>query len=152
MENVLVWIHGDCLNPLSPALQTYAAAPRVFVFDQALIAQYRLSLKRIVFLYECLLEIPRIEIRQGDVAAELAAAARAHHCRRIVTAESVAPRFDQIRMALEREYHLSVEVIALEPFVELAPDVAAQLELKRFSRYWQSVKSRALSLNASFDW
>ncbi|MFN0122362.1 MAG: hypothetical protein ACKV2V_17855, partial [Blastocatellia bacterium] len=89
MNDVLIWIHGDCLNPHSPALQAHPAAPRVFVFDEALLSQYHLSLKRIAFMYECLLEIPRIEIRKGDVAAELAAVAREHGCTRIVTVESL---------------------------------------------------------------
>ncbi|NOT59312.1 MAG: hypothetical protein HOP19_03705 [Acidobacteria bacterium] len=152
MNDVLVWLHGDCLNPHGPALQAHADAPRVFVFDEALLTQYRLSLKRLAFLYECLLEIPRVEIRKGDVAAELAAAAREYDCSRIVTAESVAPRFAQIRAALQREYDLTVEVVALEPFIELSSTEAARLDLKRFSRYWNPLKARALSLNQSFDW
>ena len=152
MSNALIWIHGDCLNPHSPALQAHPDEPRVFVFDDAVLARYQVSLKRIAFLYECLLEIPRIEIRQGNVVAELAAAAREHGCTRIVTAESVAPRFAQLRATLQREHSLPVEVIALEPFVELSSSEQARLDLKRFSRYWNPIKAKALSLNQSFDW
>ena len=152
MNDVLVWIHGDCLNPHSPALQAHPDAPRVFVFDDAVLARYQVSLKRIAFLYECLLEIPRIEIRRGKVVAELANAAREHDCTRIVTVESVAPRFARIGKALQREHNLSVEALPLEPFVELSAQETARLDLKRFSRYWNPLKAKALSLNQSFDW
>ena len=152
MNEVLIWIHGDCLNPHSPALQAHPDAPRVFVFDDELLAQYSLSLKRITFLYECLLEIPRVEIRKGEVAAELAAAAREHGCSRIVTTTSVAPRFAQLCATLQREHNLLVEVLSLEPFVELSQAEQTQLDLKRFSRYWNPIKAKALSLNQSFDW
>jgi hypothetical protein len=152
MNDVLVWVHGDCLNPHSPALQAHPDAPRVFVFDDAVLARYQVSLKRIAFLYECLLEIPRIEIRKGNVAAELAAAAREHNCQRIVTNESVAPRFARLCATLQTEHNLPVEIMALEPFVELSSQNAARLDLKRFSRYWNPIKAKALSLNQSFDW
>jgi hypothetical protein len=152
MNDVLIWIHGDDLNPHSPALQAHPDAPRVFVFDDAVIERYQLSLKRIAFLYECLLEIPRVEIRKGDVVAKLAEAVREHHCQRIVTTASVAPRFARLRARLEREHRLPVEVMPLEPFVELTAAESARLDLKRFSRYWNPIKSKALSLNQSFDW
>jgi hypothetical protein len=152
MNDVLLWIHGDCLNPHSPALQAHPAAPRVFVFDDELLAQYRLSLKRIAFMYECLLEIPRIEIRKGEVVGELAEAAREHGCKRLVTVESVAPRFAQLRAKLQREHNLPVEVLPFESFFELSPTEQARLDLKRFSRYWNPIKAKALTLNQSFDW
>ncbi|MFN0120466.1 MAG: hypothetical protein ACKV2V_08190 [Blastocatellia bacterium] len=152
MNDVLIWIHGDCLNPHSPALQAYPAAPRVFVFDEELLGHYRLSLKRIVFMYECLVEIPRVEIRKGEVVAELVEAAREHDCTRLVTVESIAPRFAQLRARLQDEHNLSVEVLPPEPFVELSQTEQARLDLKRFSRYWVPIKAKALTLNQSFDW
>lgn len=152
MNDVLVWIHGDDLNPQSRVLQAHPQAPRVFVFDDAVSEHYQLSLKRIAFLYECLLEIPRIEIRRGDVLAELVAAAQEHQCNRIVTTESVAPRFARLCAKLRREGRLAVETIPTEPFIELSAQENARLDLKRFSRFWNPLKARALSLNQSFDW
>lgn len=152
MQTPLLWIHGDCLNPHSPALLAHPDAPRVFVFDDEWLARYRISLKRIAFMYECLLEIPRIEIRKGDVVAELAEAAREHNCTRVVTVESIAPRFAQLRARLHREHNLPVEVLPLEPFVKLSQTEQAQLDLKRFSRYWRAIKSNAMTLNQTFDW
>lgn len=147
-QSVLIWVHEDCLHPNSPALQAHSQAPRVFVFDEF----SRVSLKRIVFQYECLLEIPNIEIRRGEVVAQLVAAARDHDCQRIVTMASVTPSFAKITSVLQREYLLSLTLLASEPFLELVAGEADGLDLKRFSRFWQAIKGRALSLNQSFDW
>lgn len=147
MSEVLVWVHGDCLRPGNPALTGHPEAPRVFVFDERVIARYRLSLKRIVFIYECLLEIDGISIRRGDVAAELAEAARESGARRIVTMESVAPGMARIRERLRRDYGLPVEMLSEEAFAGI--DRRERLDLKRFSRYWQPLKRRAMSLNHS---
>ncbi len=147
MTQSLIWIHEDYLHPHSPTLQAHPDAPRVFVFDAAA----RVSLNRIVFQYECLLEIPRIEIRTGEVAAELAHAAREHGCQRIVTTDSVAPEWAKICATLEREYQLQIVSFAPESFISLAAGEAERLDLKRFSRFWQTVKARALSLNQPFD-
>ncbi len=64
-DQPLIWVHGDCLNPHNPALAAYPDAPAVFVFDEELLEQYQVSFKRLVFIYECLLEIPNLQIRKG---------------------------------------------------------------------------------------
>ena len=147
MTQVLLWLDDYCLRPHNPILLAYPDAPRVFVFD----VQARVSLKRIAFQYECLLEIPRIEIRSGEVAAELADAAREQSCSRIVTTSSVAPSFQKTCATLQGEYQLPVDVLTPEPFLSLAEGEAERLDLKRFSRYWHTIKTHALSLNQSFD-
>ncbi|HRF95569.1 MAG TPA: hypothetical protein PLZ51_10255, partial [Aggregatilineales bacterium] len=68
--NTIVWVHGDNLSPYNPALLEGKNAPALFVWDEKLLTEWHISLKRIVFIYECLLELPVI-IRKGDVAQEL---------------------------------------------------------------------------------
>jgi hypothetical protein len=148
-DKVLIWVNEDCLHPNSPALQASPNAPRVFVFEDS---SPRMSLKRIVFQYECLLEIPNIEIRKGEVVAELTEAAREYGCNRIVTTASVAPSFTKIVAALQREPQLSVTVLTTEPLLELTASEFDNLDLKRFSRFWNAIRRRAMSLNQSFDW
>ncbi len=133
MSELIVWVHGDCLSPTNPALAAYQDAPAIFVFDEALIASWRLSLKRIVFIYECLLEMP-VVIRKGDVAEQLTRFAERHEARRIVTTPSPSPRFKEICAALQQKFEL--EIIASEPFL----DYSGKLDLARFSRYWQTAK------------
>ncbi len=138
-EKVLVWLHGDNLDPHNPALEAYPGAPVVFVFDNELLENYQLSVKRLVFLYECLLEIPNIQICKGDVTEQLSLLAAQLGCSRLATVESIAPRFNQICLRLRRERKLPVELFEITPFVELDPEVEEKLDLRRFSRYWQTV-------------
>ncbi len=84
MLNPVLWIHGEALGPTNPALVAYPGAPAVFVFDRQLIAQAGLSLKRLGFIYECLLELP-VTLRHGDVAEEVLAFARRHRADGVAT-------------------------------------------------------------------
>ena len=129
MQRPVLWIHGEALGPANPALVAWPAQPAVFVFDTALIESARLSLKRLGFLYECLLELP-VTIRRGDVAAEVLAFARRHNADEIVTSAGVDPRFTAIAAAISAE--LPLRVLPVEPFVELESG-----DLRRFSRYWR---------------
>jgi nucleotide-binding universal stress UspA family protein len=130
MTNPIIWIHGDCLSPQNPALQEYPNTPAIWVWDDALIEEWQLSLKRLTFIYECLLELP-VVIRRGDVAQEILAFAKEHNANKVVTAESSSPRFETICSAIEGS--LELEVFEIEPFF----DYDGYIDLKRFSRYWK---------------
>ena len=129
-SDVVIWIHGDCLAPDSPALVRHASAPAIWVWDDELLEEWRLSLKRIVFIYECLLELP-LTIRRGSVADEVSRFAREHNAARVVTINSPSPRFGSIVDEISRA--VGVEVLEAEPFL----DYDGHLDLKRFSRYWR---------------
>jgi hypothetical protein len=130
MTKPIVWIHGDCLSPCNPVLQKYPDAPAIWVWDEALIDEWQLSLKRIAFIYECLLELP-VVIRRGDVAQEILAFAQENDANLVVTANSPSPRFGDICNQIEGS--IGVEVLELEPFFEYD----GYIDLKRFSRYWK---------------
>lgn len=133
MQQAILWIHGEALGPANPALQAHPGRPALFVFDEALIREQGISLKRLGFLYECLLELP-VTIRQGDVAEQVLAFAREHGADGVITSAAVDPRFQTIRSAIACE--LPVEVLEPEPFVAL--DTPA--DLARFSRYWRKAE------------
>ena len=135
MNQPIVWVHGDCLSPHNPALKAYPDAPAIWVWDDALIEEWQLSLKRITFIYECLLELP-VVIRRGDVAAEVVNFAKEHDTDLVVTAESPSPRFEDICNKIERS--VPVEVVAGEAFFEYD----GYIDLKRFSRYWKVAERR----------
>ncbi|MFQ4142784.1 hypothetical protein [Chlorogloeopsis sp. ULAP02] len=130
MNKPVVWIHGDCLSPYNPALQEYPDAPAIWVWDDALIEEWQLSLKRIAFIYECLLELPVI-IRRGNVAQEVLAFAKEHNANKVVTSDSLSPRFHTI--CDEIELSVELEIFEVEPFF----DYDGYIDLKRFSRYWK---------------
>ncbi len=134
MNNPVLWIHGEALGPANPALLAWPSQPAVFVFDDALIAASGLSLKRLGFLYECLLELP-VTIRRGDVAAEVLAFARRHDADGVVTTAAVDPRFAQLCAPIGAA--LPLQVLPVEPFVELGAGALPPGDLRRFSRYWR---------------
>ncbi len=128
MRQPLIWVHGDCLSPFAPPFLAFPDAPALWVWDEQLLAQQQTSLKRIVFIYECLLELP-VEICRGEVATEINRFAQSQSADGIVTTASPSPRFKQICQALE----LPVTILAVEPFV----NYQGYIDLKRFSRYWR---------------
>jgi nucleotide-binding universal stress UspA family protein len=130
MTHPVVWVHGDCLSPYGSALKAYPNAPAIWVWDEALIEEWQLSLKRILFIYECLLELP-VVIRRGDVAAEVVNFATEQNADLVVTTQSPSPRFTDIYKEINRS--VPVEVLAVEPFFEYS----GYIDLKRFSRYWK---------------
>lgn len=130
MSKQIVWVHGDCLSPHNPSLQEYPDAPAIWIWDDDLIEEWQLSLKRITFIYECLLELP-VEIRRGNVAKEIIAFAKEHNADLVATVNSPSPRFDDICDEIERS--LTLEVFEVESFF----DYDGYIDLKRFSRYWK---------------
>lgn len=130
MSKPIIWVHGDGLSPNNPALKQYPNAPAIWVWDEALLEEWKISLKRITFIYECLLELPVI-IRRGDVATEVLMFAKEHNATAVATAESVSPRFDTICDEIERS--MDLELFEVEPFFEYD----GYIDLKRFSRYWK---------------
>ena len=143
MNQPIVWVHGDCLSPYGPALKEYPDAPAIWIWDDALIEEWQLSLKRITFIYECLLELP-VVIRRGDVASEVVAFAKEHNTDLVVTAESPSPRFDAISDQISR--FVQVEVLAVESFFEYK----GYIDLKRFSRYWKVAERYLFASHKAF--
>ncbi len=129
----LVWVHTDGLNPAA------VAGPALFVWDQEWLAKERVSLKRIVFLAECLQEMPgSLELRFGDPAVEVVAAARAAGAEYVVAQRTPDPRLLTAAARMERE--MPVVWTEPAPFVE----GTREFDLKRFSRYWQRAQSSAM--------
>ncbi|MFW5692087.1 MAG: hypothetical protein ACOCX3_01915 [Chloroflexota bacterium] len=140
MKQTVVWVHGDCLSPYGPSLQAAPGSPAIFVFDDDLLRDWAISLKRIAFIYECLLELPVI-IRRGDVAEQVVQFAHEHAADRILTTDSPSPRFDQIarRIVHSMPSGSRLEVYKVEPLIAFD----GSLDLKRFSRYWRTARKYA---------
>jgi hypothetical protein len=119
----IFWMHTDCLR--EPPVSCDQA---VFFFDDEQIAGW--SLKRVMFVHECLLELP-VEIRHGAPVFEGAA--------RVVTVDSPDP---WIRGQIERlRGEVEVDVLPAPEFVHLTEPV----DLRRFARYWRKAESQLLA-------
>ena len=129
----VAWVHGDMLRPDHPALR--GDVEGVYVFDDNLIRDAGSSLKPIGFVYECLLEMPRVTIlRSDDFGGSVADAVRAFAASRgadqVVTGAGPSPFVEKIADELD------AVVVGAEPFVELE----GSIDLKRFSRYWKKAE------------
>ena len=70
-----VWLTAESLGDADPALRAHPELPAVFVFDAPLLARWRLSGKRLVFLAETLGALAarrELEVVRGDPATALA--------------------------------------------------------------------------------
>ena len=135
----LLWLHTDSLNPEMPMLRKHAGSPAVFIWDTEWLATSRISLKRLVFLAECLQEMPgTVALRAGDPATELRAAAQASGATYILSQRTPDPRLQAAARLLEPD--LPVIWVDPPPFI----NGTRPFELKRFSRYWQRAQSSAM--------
>ncbi len=137
--NRIVWVHGDCLRVSNPALEANTGAPALYVWDTALLQAYNISLKRIAFMYECLIEMP-VHIRRGDVISELVRFSEENESHHIATTPSPSPLFKQYCRALEQR-GFEVEIYEEEAFI----NYDGHIDLKRFSRYWRKVEKYAFN-------
>lgn len=148
MRQPILWIHGEALGLANPALQAHPGRPALFVFDGELLSgrcstsgdpsassTEPVSLKRIGFIYECLLELP-VTLRRGDIAHEVLAFARRHGADGVVTSEATDPRFGRLVERIASE--LPVNLLPVSSFVPEGPDQPQNLD--RFSRYWRQAE------------
>ncbi len=140
----LVWVHEDSLNPYGPALDAHAQATPIFVFDEAAIEQAGWTLKRLAFIYECLLEIPNIQIFKGDPGDILSTQLTAHSqhsglASTLATTIPVDPRLQRIIKHLPASS--LIRLYEIEPFVA----EGAGHDLRRFARYWHEVESAVVA-------
>jgi len=96
------------------------------------------SLKRLVFLWECLADVPNLEGHLGDPRTVLADRATALGCDGIALADTPCPRVRRAAESLAAV--LPLEVRAWPAFC----DASRVADLGRFSRYWQKVSRSAL--------
>lgn len=138
MKNeTIVWVHTDALSPENSALTRFANAPALFVWDDDWLVQEQISMKRIMFIYEALLELP-VEIRRGNVAAEVVKFADEHGATAVATTDSPDPRFHHHARKINAKVE-QLQVYKVPPFI----DTAERLDLKRFSRYWRTAQKYA---------
>ncbi len=124
--NKLFWMHADCLcaPPSNDA---------VFVFDDEQLKAAGWGLKRLMFVYECLLELP-VEIRRGPTVQTLLETGA-----ELVTVDSPDPWIrEQIR---QLQLQTTVQVLPPPVFVDLKEPV----DLKRFARYWKRAEPKLLA-------
>lgn len=135
----LLWVHTDALNPEAQAYKAYPDAEAIFVWDTAWFRTEAITLKRAVFLAECVAEMKgRLRVESGDVASRVLEAARRASARFVLACRTPDTRLLAAAVRIERE--VPVVWVDPPPFVQLNRGT----DLKRFSRYWQRAQVSAM--------
>lgn len=130
--SAIIWVHWEALSEDHPV---FSAAPqdaqRIFVWDAEDLARRDWSLKRCVFVLECLdeMDVEIVEGRPSQVLNDLKPSS-------VFTAASPDP---YIRDEIAR-IEADVPVIKAEPFASVPDNV----DMKRFFRYWNKAKKTVL--------
>lgn len=128
----IVWVHADALSREHPV---FAAAPddarAVYVWDADDLARRNWSLKRCVFVLECLKDMD-VDILRGHPTAVLAA----------IDAEQIftAATPDPYRLEIIATLKPKIVVVPPDPFVT----VPEGTDMGRFFRYWNKAKRSAM--------
>ena len=130
----IAWVHDDALR------HCFGDTPAIYVFDDKKLVAEQWSLKRIGFIYECLLQLP-VEIRRGDPVEQVAAFQRRHHAEKVLTMVTPDPGLREQIQALNAEMQYP------PAFVE----IGGKVDLKRFSRYWTKAERYLNTLAATLE-
>ena len=139
MRRPLIWVHNGSLNPKQEALRRYPEAPVVFVWDEEWMERDQVSAKRLAFVAECLREMPErmwiVRAGRGGLA-ELLRGLSTRLGADGVVAQETAETVVQMR---------GVPVGWLrEPRFCGGTKELGELDLRRFSRFWQRVQRQAM--------
>jgi hypothetical protein len=134
----LIWLHEDALRADHPVFAAAGAdSSVVFIWDDAYLQQMGYGFKRLVFIYETLVELPLTILRgdQFECLARLAGEAGG----RVLVPATPNPRLQQTLERLRGDFE-----------VELVDDVAfamlpQEVDLKRFFRYWNKARKVAMT-------
>lgn len=135
---VLLWLHEDVIR-LPDDFAKNEDTRAVFIWDEDFLTRSFYGLKRRVFLYECLVELP-IEIIAGSrqtILSEVLTQADS-----LLTWQAQDPETSKLIDALCGKY--AVQVMQPEPFlapISDRPEPAA----RRFFKYWKQSSARALT-------
>ncbi len=137
MNNQLILLHEEAL---SINHRVFNVAPKgtkaIYVWDDSYFTQTKYSLKRLVFIYESLCDLP-IDIIYGniiDVVKELAPQ------KIFIPATNnfmINDSIDKIKLIL------NVQLVDDKPFV----DINNSIEFRRFFQYWSKAKKTAFSID-----
>ena len=135
----LIWVHAGSLNPKQEALRRYPEAPVVFVWDGEWLERDRVSAKRLAFVAECVREMPErmwiAWVERGGLAELLRGLCVRLGADGVVAQESAEA---VVRMRGEPVGWMR------EPRFCDGMEEMGELDLRRFSRFWQRVQRRAM--------
>lgn len=133
----LILLHQNCLSTQHPVFSEALNSQAVFIWDNDYFKKEAYSLKRLVFIYESLLELP-VEIYQGSTLEVVEVLIQQHGSKKLWLAETPDAWLKQQLAMLTAKVELCW--VPDKPFVELE-----QKEYTRFFKYWNKAKRQLLN-------
>lgn len=141
MTKPLIWLHEEALRMTHPVFNVAPTGTRaVFVWDDDYFKTLNYSLKRLIFIYETLCELP-VDILRGDTVSVI----KELKPSRLYVPSTGKPHItlviDQLKNIAE------VERIPDEVFVQIRETT----DFKRFFKYWSLAEETAFLKNGGID-
>lgn len=137
MNGPLILLHEEALRMTHPVLSAAPTGTRVvFIWDDRHFKEVNYSLKRLVFIYETLCEMP-IDILRGEPVSLIRELAASH----LYVPSSNNPYICAMIQELKRV--TQVEIVEDSPFVKIKNPT----EFKRFFQYWKKAEKTAFQKN-----
>jgi hypothetical protein len=141
MNQTLICLHEEALRTSHPVFNAAPQGTRaIFVWDDDYLQKLGYSLKRIVFVYETLCELP-VDIIRGDTVSVIKELGPSQ----LYIPESHKPHISSIINSLK--LITTVEIIKDEEFIKI-PDTT---DFKRFFKYWSLAERTASLRNGAID-
>lgn len=141
MTKPLIWLHEEALRVTHPVFKAAPEGTRaVFIWDDHYLQKLDYSLKRLVFIYETLCNLP-VDIIRGDTLSSVKELAPT----RLFIPGSDKPHI--ISMINVLKTITTVEIIKDEELAQLP----ATMDLRRFFKYWSLAEKTAFLKNGGND-
>lgn len=141
MDNPVIWLHEDALRITHPVFAVAPAHARVVhVWDDAALQAAEYTLKRLVFLYETLCQLP-LEILHGDTVTVLRGLGTS-----LLYVPSTTNACIQNTIAT-LSGDTTIHVIPDEPFA----DIKKPKDVRRFFQYWKQAEASAFLCDAGMN-
>ncbi len=141
MNQPLIWLHEEALRVTHPVFRAAPEGTRaIYVWDDEYLSQLDYSLKRLVFMYETLCELP-VEILRGDTVSIIKQIAPSILYIPATTKPHITSTMSKIKSVA------NVEVIPDENFVT----ITKAADIRRFFPYWNMAQKTAFQKNGGID-
>lgn len=136
----VIWLHEDALRENHPVFLQAQTSTAIHVWDDAYLQSQNYSLKRLVFLYETLCELP-VEIHTADTLQQLQSL-KQHH---IYIPYSSNPYIKDIVQKLSNTK--TIHWVHETPLARLKTDTPN----RKFFQYWKKAEKTVFQHNAGSD-
>lgn len=137
MKKSIIWLNENALRVSHPIFREAGDdTDAIFIWDDTYFQDANYSLKRLVFIYETLCELP-IQILYGDTINIL----QNHELEQIFIPLSINPFINEIIKKIPKT--IQVKIIEDDPFVV----VGKGYNFKRFSQYWNKAEKTSFLKN-----